>query len=148
MEEKKRNPAYLSIVDKPDDKYHRYPVILHRDWNFYLAEFWTIEQLEAFAKRVGFTYTLQEERRGPTFGLYRQYSVDRRFEDRYFWTFEELPDGAKPIKGHSNGSIVTCFFTNDGETITFWRPNPNAKVVWNPLPIDEHIRYNREHGGI
>ena len=53
---------------------------------------------------------------------------------------------AKRIKALSNGSIVDCLFTNDGERVKFYRCNPNAKKYYKPLSLKEHIKYQREHG--
>lgn len=83
-------------------------------------------------------------------GTWRRYSVNRELDDTHgggFWKLSEIPDGAKKIKGLSNGNIVDCYIWNDGETLHVYRPNPNAKEVYKPLPIDEHIKYMREHGG-
>ena len=53
---------------------------------------------------------------------------------------------AKPIKALSNGSIVDCYFINDGERVRFYRCNPNAKDFYKPLTTEEHIKYQKEFG--
>lgn len=53
---------------------------------------------------------------------------------------------AKKIKALSNGSIVDCYFVNDGKRVKFYRCNPNAKKFYHPLSLEEHIKYHREHG--
>ncbi len=63
-----------------------------------------------------------------------------------FWSLEDIPKNAKPIKALSNGSLVTCYFINDGKTITFYRPNPNAKTLYIPTEINEHINHQKEYG--
>jgi hypothetical protein len=113
---------------------------------FYIAEFHNAHQLDFFAETVGFTYELAECKESDLFGLYREYSIDRKFEDGSFWSLEELPIGARPIKAFSNGSIVTCYYTNDGEIITIYRPNPNAKTVYSPLTIQQHIAHKQIYG--
>lgn len=144
------NNDYISIVEKTDERYHRSHVILHQGGTFFhVASFDTVEQLDFFAQTVGFTYSLVEERESELFGLYQEYSIDRKFDNRCgggFWKLEQIPAGAKPIKALSNGSIVTCYYTNDGETIKIHRPNPNAKEVYKPLAIPQHIEHQRIYG--
>lgn len=58
-----------------------------------------------------------------------------------FWKLSDIPENAKPFKALSNGSIVNCFFLNNGETIHIYRPNPNAKEVYKPLALKERIKF-------
>ena len=144
------NNDYISIVDKTDEQYHRSHIILHKGGTmFHLADFDTVQQLDFFAQTLGFTYTAAEWKESKQLGIYREYTIDRKFADAYtggFWKLEDLPDDTKPVKALSNGSIVTCYYTNDGETITLYRPNPNAKAVYSPLPISEHIAHVKTYG--
>lgn len=72
---------------------------------------------------------------------------DKLFNDGgYFWKKEELPAGAKKIKGLSNGAIVDCFYIIKKDNILFYRPNPNAKRVYRPLSVEEHIKFQSENG--
>ena len=138
---------YISMVDRPDPQYHRSKIILHRDNMFYLAEFSSVEQLDEFARMMGFAYTQRKSETSRRFGWYREYDLDRKFKDWYgFNRLDQLPEGAKPFLGLSNGSVVTCYFTNDGETITIYRPNPNAHEVYQPLPLEEHIKHQMRFG--
>lgn len=140
---------YISIVAKPDPQYHRSEIILHQENMFYLAEFSKIEQLVDFAKEFGFTFTCRKTVPSERFEWYSEYDVDRKFvEGRSFWSLDEVPSGAKPFLGLSNGSIVTCYFVNDGRTISIYRPNPNAKEVYNPLSLREHIAHQMKFGKI
>ena len=63
----------------------------------------------------------------------------------YFWKIEDLPEGIKPIKALSNGSIVTCYYKTDKEAVIY-RPNPNAKEVYDPLETAEHIAHKKIYG--
>ena len=142
-----KNPAYITTVERTDPQYHRSPVILHKNFEWHLGDFENMDQLDFLAQTLGFTYTMSEEQESERFGLYRRYEIDRRFNDNEgFWNREDVPADAKPIKALANGSIVTCYFTNDGETITIYRPNPNAKEVYKPLPIQDHIAHVRIYG--
>ena len=140
---------FISIVERTNYNIHRSTIIIHEAGGFYFAEFDTMEQLDFFARTLGFTYTLREERKNTQCGLWQIFDIDRKIDDSCaggFWKLSDLPEGAKTIKALSNGSIVTCYFTNDGETITMYRPNPNAKEVYKPLSIDLHIAHRRIYG--
>lgn len=140
---------FITIVERTDCRLHRSKIIIHKADGFYFAEFDTVEQLDFFAQMLGFTYTLREERENEQCGLWQVFDIDRNINDpghRGFWKLADLPEGAKPIKALSNGSIVTCYFTNDGETITMYRPNPNAKEIYKPLPLDLHLAHRKIYG--
>lgn len=143
------NVNYISTVEEIDSQYHRNKIIIHRENNFYLAEFDTMEQLDLFARMIGFTYELAEEKpwRGNKSNTYRRYNISHTFkDDGYFWKPSDIPADAKPFKALSNGSIVTCYFTNDGKEIRIYRPNPNAKEVYKPLKLSDHIAHQRIYG--
>ena len=136
---------YISMAEKTDPQYHRAPIILHNG-QWYLAEFQTKDQLDFFAQTLGFTYTKRKENDG-IFGHYEEYDLSHRFDDTgSFYHTYELPQDAKPIKALSNGGIVTCYFTNDGQTIKFYRPNPNSSDSYSPLSIEDHITHVRIYG--
>lgn len=142
------NTNYISKVSLVN-KYHRSEIILHKGNGFFLAEFETKEQLDEFAKMMGFTYTLRKHEKGGKFVNYWEYDISHRFVDEFgggFWHLSDLPKGAKPFLGLSNGSIVACYFVNDGTTITIYRPNPNSLEVYNPMPLTEHIAHQQRFG--
>ena len=140
----------MTYAEKTHDRYHRYHFIIHTaEGMFHIARFHTEEQLQAFARQLGFSYFLMEETVHPELGIYRKYRLDRQIcnsEKRCFTSWADIPNKAKPIKALSNGSIVDCFYVNDGNTITFYRPNPNIKEIYNPMTTPEHIAYQRDHG--
>ena len=171
---------YISTIEKTDANYHRSHVILHNgQWHF--GDFETMDQLDLLAKTLGFSYELagEEPWLGKKDNMCRRYNMSHRLEEAHtggFWNLSDLPSDAKPIKALSNGSIVTCYFTNDGQTITIYRPNPNATEenknryctsdeyenavknriyypnslefdpVYKPLPIDQHITHVKIYG--
>ena len=140
----------MTIVEKTHERLHRSPIIIRDTDSLYIcAEFDSVEQLDFLAQTVGFTYTAESWMDTEYCGIWREYRLSHRIERDYFggfWSLDEIPEGAKPIKALSNGSIVTCYFTNDGETIRFYRPNPNAKQVYHPLTVEEHIAHRRIYG--
>ena len=137
---------YVTIASHICDR-HRYKVIIHRGM-YYFAEFPSIEAFKLFAHTIGFDYTFDHMDSCDNHLFISYFTVNRNFRDcAYFWSKDELPRWCKPILGFSNGSLVTCYFTNDGETVTIFRPNPNATEVYHPLPLDEHITYMQTVGG-
>lgn len=139
----------MTMVEVTHERLHRSHIIIRElSESWICAEFDSVEQLDFFANTVGFTYTAESWRETELCGIWREYRISHRIdrEHKYFWSLDELPEGAKPIKALSNGSIVTCYFTNDGETIKFYRPNPNAHNVYHPLSIEDHIAHRRIYG--
>ena len=133
---------YITIVEKTSKRFRSHVIIYNGFYHF--AEMHTIEQLEKFSNMLGFTYTPEEVSQSEEHGKYRRYSISRTIDDRCgggFWKLSDIPDDAKPFKAPSNGSIVDCYFLNDGETIHIYRPNPNAKEVYKPLSLEDHIDF-------
>lgn len=102
-------------------------------------EFITIKAFKAFAEHVGLSYYKDDSGR---------YYTDQFLKSEYFWKIEELPNGCKPIYDFCNGSIVKCYAHKAGETITIYRPNPNAKEVYNPLEFEEARKYRNNPLGV
>ena len=172
--------TYITTLDKPHEQYHRSKVIIHDDYQFHLADFDSVKQLDLFAKTLGFTYELVEEEPflNDNTNIYRRYKMSHIIKKaaRGFWKREDVPEYAKPIIALSNGSLVTCYFVNDGKNITIYRPNPNAtaenknryktreeyekavsnrvyypnslefEAVYNPLTLDEYIAHCKIYG--
>lgn len=94
-------------------------------------------------KTLGFKIKLKQ-----TYNNMSIYESTYKIIDAYFWKITELPNRAKPIKALSNGSIVTCYYFKNykDNTITIYRPNPNAKEVYKPLNIEEHIQHKNIYG--
>lgn len=141
---------YVTMVDNPDSNYHRSKIIVHKGWQWYLAEFPTETAFHRWLDYCGLEIKLEETTVNPNFpkcGIWKRFSVNRKVkEEFYFWKKEEVPDNAKLITLLSNGSLVTGFILNDGEVLHIYRPNPNAKEVYNPMPSEERIEYVKENG--
>ena len=80
-------------------------------------------------------------------GIYH-YRIDKTIEDRYFWNLSQIENLDKCVKhkGLSNGSVVDCYTYSDDNKVIIYRPNPNAKEVYKPLDIKEHIEFNKLNG--
>ena len=143
------NGNRMTIVDKSDADWQRSHIVIHSiQGMYYKAEFETVEQLDLFAKTLGFDYQAISWRETDRCGIWREYKLSHVIEDnpRPFWKLEDLPENAKPFKALSNGSVVTCYFANNGDTIRIYRPNPNAKAIYHPLTIDQHIAHIKIYG--
>lgn len=143
--------CYVSRVEKTDPQYHRSTYIIHIG-QWYFAEFETGKQFDFFCETVGLHLGEQIECKpfmGDEENEYRSFRLncDISRNEKYFYTRAEVPAEAKPIKALSNGSIVTCYYYNDGETLHFYRPNSNApRAIYDPLTIDQHINHVKIYG--
>ena len=65
------------------------------------------------------------------------YTAEKIVTNRYFWKKEEV-EGLKKVIGLSNGYKVDCyiFYNIDGINVEIYRPNPNAKEVYNEYDLD------------
>ena len=141
---------YISYIEHTDSEYHPYHWIIHLG-TWHAARFDQKEQLDFFASLLGFSYSLvkRENWRG-TETIYEEYAMDKNIVEPFgyggFWKSEELPEGVKPIKALSNGSIVTCYFRTLDDQIELYRPNPNAHEVYKPLSTNLHIMHQKIYG--
>ena len=114
--------------------------IIHNDsWHFSKGD---NKNLKPFLKELGIEPILIDDT-----GNVKYYRTYTHLKERYFWGLSELPEGAKKIKGYSNGSIVDCYYLNDGKTLNIYRPNPNAKNVYNEMNLDGHIKFIKSKKG-
>ena len=79
-------------------------------------------------------------------GKLYSYLIDSEIDEILFWELEEVPKEAKKFKGLSNGSYVDCYYIHTENGAKIFRPNPNAKEVYKPLSLDEHIKYSKING--
>ena len=109
---------------------------------FHFASFKNLNQARKFFEIFGVKFSPLYDNE-----LYEVWESDKFFKDGgYFWKKEELPAGAKKIKALSNGSIVDCYYQIKKDNVLFYRPNPNAKRVYKPLSLEEHIKFQSENG--
>lgn len=118
-------------------------IIVHREGMFHFTSADTWDQLTALFGILGISYKLERESEN-----LKEYSTKTRYISKYFSAVAAIPCSAKKIKGHSNGSIVDCYFTNVNEVLTIYRPNPNCKEIYKPLDIVDHIKFTKSHAVI
>lgn len=147
----KGNKVYLVKNTLEHQGHFRSHIIIMKDYMFYLAEFNNMDQFNFFLDTLGIKFILDEIRDEGTEKELKIGYLDYLIQDDFvggFWDLSNLPKNRKPIKGLSNGSIVTCYFSKDSRSkkITWYRPNPNAKNVYKPLEIEEHIAHQKIYG--
>lgn len=81
-------------------------------------------------------------------GWYKYYVCISEGEiiENSFWNLDDIPQNAIKYKNLSNGSLVDCYYWNINNNTYDYRPNPNAKEVYKPLKIEEHIKYMSVNG--
>ena len=147
---KKANKLYI-YKEKPEKKDYITCIETIDNFIFNIASFRTIEQLEHFKNLLGFDYELQEIINEGLKNEIKIYNLNYAIIDNFtggFWKLEDVPKNATKFKALSNGSIVDCYFKKDKrkKEIRIYRPNPNAKEVYKPLTIDEHIGFQKLYG--
>lgn len=146
----KKNTVYIY---KNTDTYNNYKaVILNvKDSMFHSASFKNIKQFERFIKQFGLklkyitTYNKGKDKEVKVYEL--NYTLMTHFTGG-FWNLTEIPKNAIKIKALSNGRIVDCYYKKDkkAKQIVLYRPNPNAKDIYKPLDIEEHIAFQKLYG--
>ncbi len=119
----------------------------------YLVKDVYARNITAFRTREGFEHYLQQtglsvgdqvhESNTLERGKVEVYHLQGEYQERCFWTPEEVPGGATPFRGLVNGAYVTCYYADVGGVRTIFTPNPNAKNVYDPLPLERHIESSR-----
>ena len=134
--------------EKRNDRKYLISIEVFDNPMFNIASFYNLEQFKFYMQTLGFNIKLLDIINEGTEQEVKVYTSNYKIIDSSFWKIEELPKRVKPIKALSNGSIVTCYYCKDSRTntITIYRPNPNAKDIYNPLEITEHIAHRKIYG--
>lgn len=74
------------------------------------------------------------------------YINDVEIEEKSFWHQEDIPKNAIQFKDLCNGSYVDCYYVHSENKSEIFKPNPNAKDVYIPLSLEEHLEYSRVNG--
>lgn len=116
-------------------------------YGFHFASFNTLEQLKRFVAKFGGKLKVKDKINFDNGEKFYSLTCGLNFvTSGCFYDRSEVPFNSKPIKALSNGSIVDCYYTVNGDTVAFYRPNPNAKNVYEPMAILDHIKYQKENG--
>lgn len=115
---------------------------------FYIASFDSANQFELFLKRFNIKLRYDRTVTVEGKGTFKYYETSKIIKDSkpHFWHKNDVPKNALPIKALSNGSIVDCYYELSDYEVTFFRPNPNAKDIYKPLELSEHIAHQKIYG--
>lgn len=139
----------LVINEDKQRKHHNRPIYINGYSGFNAASFIDMAHLERSIEEFSLDIDLVKPcsvHYNDLDGKTTIYKCFNNFYNPYFWSINELPEGCKKIKGYSNGSIVDCYFLKNGLDIIVFRPNPNATNIYNPMSLDDLIKFNRAGG--
>jgi hypothetical protein len=110
----------------------------------------TVAGLKYFLKNFGLeidvNHTLYHDCRGTGNGRWITMTCkEKRVVDDFvgFWDIKEVPKEAKPYYDLCNGSYVQCYILDKGNEVITYKPNPNAKEVYQPL---DYVAFRRVIG--
>lgn len=124
-------------------------VIIYREGYssmFHFASFTTVKQFKDFIKLFNIDYDLDfitDYGKNIKIGRLTKRLTDGKIP---FWKLADIPKKSKKIKALSNGSIVDCYIEETDNEIKLHRPNPNAKEIFKPLDLKNHIRFQARFG--
>ena len=129
---------YLTTYEIPKNQYKH---ILIKGVYSYTA-FRTDKGLNDFIKRTGTDFIKQNEAITADHGKVQWFAAENiEIQEKLFWRMEEIPENAVKHTDLSNGSLVDCYYTNENNVYTQYRPNCNAKEVYKPMGLKQHIEY-------
>lgn len=132
---------YCELYDEEEKKKKYYIKNIFDFWHF--ASFDNFKQAKKFFKM----FDVKKQEKTANKKNFKSWNIDKIFiNDASFWKLEQVPETAKPIKALCNGFIVDCYYTINNNIVVFYRPNPNAKNVYKPLDIKEHIYFQHTNG--
>ena len=104
--------------------------------------FRTDKGLNDFIKRTGVNFIKQNEVMTADHGKVQSFIAENiEIQEKLFWKMEDIPENAVKYTDLSNGSLVDCYYTNESNVYTQYRPNCNAKEVYKPMELKQHIEY-------
>ena len=131
---------YLTTYEIPKNQYRH---ILIKGVHSYTA-FRTDKGLNDFIKRTGANFTKRNEVMTAEHGKVQSFFAENiEIQEKSFGKMEDIPENAVKYTDLSNGSLVDCYYTNENNVYTQYRPNPNAKEVYKPMELKQHIEYMR-----
>ena len=133
---------YLTTYEMPKNQYRH---ILIKDVYSYTA-FRTDKGLNDFIKRTGANFIKQNEVMTADHGKVQWFVAENiEIHEKLFWKMEDIPENAVKYTDLSNGSLVDCYYTSENNIYTVYRPNCNAKEVYKPMELRQHLEYISIH---
>ena len=129
---------WLTTYEIPKNQYKH---ILTKDVYNYTA-FRTDKGLNDFVKRTGADFIKHNEVMTADHGKVQCFVAENiEIQEKSFGKMEDIPENAVKYTDLSNGSLVDCYYTNENNIYTVYRPNCNAKEVYKPMELKQHIEY-------
>ena len=129
---------WLATYEIPKKQYKH---ILTKGAYAYTA-FRTDKGLNDFIKRTGISLTKHNEVMTADHGKVQWFAAENiEIQEKLFWKMEDIPENAVKYTVLSNGSLVDCYYTNENNIYTVYRPNCNAKEVYKPMELKQHLEY-------
>lgn len=135
---------YLTETSEINERHRSRYIVRFVSQNYYLAEFDTREQLSAWCKLMGVSMMELPKNTAMFPDTVKVYELSKSVQQFSFGDLSQIPQGAIKHKGMSNGSIVDCYLYVTPIAFGIFRPNPNFKNVYVPLPLEEHMQYIRD----
>lgn len=120
-------------------------LIKDKGYKSYMA-YKTNKGFNFFLKSRNLQLELIEERYSKDLGKIKEYKIIGTIQEKMFWSMKEIPKETKTFKGLSNGKLVDCFYQHVNNGSIIYKPNPNAKEVYKPMPINEHVKFQALYG--
>lgn len=129
-------------------------IIIHDGWEWHIGKIHNEKELQEVLKFLEIELTtIEHEVKHNTTGKIIFYNVSKNINnpcDGGFWNIEQLEEMSKgqklkKFKGLSNGSLVDCYVGIGEDRVDIYRPNPNAKNVYQTMEHAEGIKYRRNH---
>ena len=129
---------YLRTYEIPKNQYKH---ILTKGAYSYTA-FRTDKGLNDFIKRTGADFIKHNEVMTADHGKVQCFVAENiEIQEKSFWKMEDIPEDAVKYTDLSNGSLVDCYYTSESNVYAQYSPNCNAKDVYKPMELKQHIEY-------
>lgn len=151
----------VSISEKVCNRYDVQPamrretkIIIHDGWEWYLSRVENEKHLKEILEFLEIELTdIDHEVEHDTTGKVTFYNLSKNVNspcDGGFWNIKQLKEMSKGLKlkkfkGLSNGSIVDCYAGIGENIVEIFRPNPNAKEVYNKMEHEDEMEYRRNN---
>ncbi len=142
-----KNKLYLTIIEKPQNGFHGgYKYLITNSFTSYTA-YRTDKGFQDFLTRSNVQMsTMNNEQQTAQYGTIQTFDLIGEIDEKSFWSLSELPQNANRYTDLSNGSLVDCYYVHTPNGSVTYRPNPNAKEVYSPLPLNKHLAYQAING--
>lgn len=142
-----KNNLYLTVVENPSSRLHGgYKYLITNSCTSYTA-YRTDKGFQDFLTRCNIRMSeVKSETQTKEFGKVQTFDLIGEIDEKSFWSTSELPQNAIQYTDLSNGSLVDCYYVHTENGSVIYRPNPNAKDVYNPMPLNKHIEFQAING--